>query len=398
MTTTTTTPDLKTILGKLNRWHDEVAAEVFERETEIHGSIVALVSGTHVFFLGTKGVAKSLTVERLVARIKDPEYFYLLFGAHTGPDEVFGPLNLSAYEQGHYERIIDGYLPTTRIFFGDEHWKGGASFINGLLNAYNERRYKHDGKNIKIPLNTAFLASNELPQDESLEAIYDRIAQRFVVKPIQEAANFVAMLQSEIPAAEDVEKFLTWDEIDFVQAHIKTIPVPQNVLETMHEISRAVRAKNIEPSDRRFKHAIRIIQAEALLDGCDVVEMDHLSALIHVLWDEPEQIADVTQIVLDRANPLLKEFMDLLEDVNSISDLLPQAKAAQEEDDRQAMAMECHRKLRRAAEQFRALKVKPGADSKKNAGTLTSCRSQIKGLAQETHDLFGVSGTPTIDL
>lgn len=375
------------LLQKFLTLHDELNAELVEREREVHAAILALVSGTHVFFLGEPGIAKSLLVDRLVARISDNRHFHILLNNFTGPDAVFGPLDMAALKSGRYRRMTDRYLPWANTVFEDEIWKAGDSILNAHLNAYNERVFDNDGELMEIPLSTAFCASNELPANESLQAIYDRIPQRLALTKIQEAESFITMLGT---AYADPVTVLAWADVEAAKKEVSAIEVERSVFEVMWNIRRELDKQNVFPSDRRFKQAIPILQAEAWLDGCDSVTPEHISILQNVLWDRREHIAVVSEVVLQLANPLEKATLELLANIDQIGDELDRALQAQDEDERQRLGIEVHPKVKRASQEYHELAEKAG-ESRRQQVLLARCKAKLHTHSQTLiKDIFNL--------
>ena len=69
-------------------------------------------------------------------------------------------------------------LPASEIVFLDEIFKSNSAILNSLLTLLNERRYTSGGVVLKCPLLSCFGASNEVPSDENLTAIFDRFLLR----------------------------------------------------------------------------------------------------------------------------------------------------------------------------------------------------------------------------
>ena len=69
-------------------------------------------------------------------------------------------------------------LPEAEIVFLDEVFKSNSAILNALLTLLNERRYTSGGHVLTCPLLSAFGASNEVPSDETLTAIFDRFILR----------------------------------------------------------------------------------------------------------------------------------------------------------------------------------------------------------------------------
>jgi MoxR-like ATPase len=138
---------------------------------------IAVLAGEHAVLIGPPGTAKSALI-RTFARLMQAHYFEYLLTRFTEPNEIFGPVDIGAFREGRYERRTEGMLPQAEIVFLDEVFKSNSAILNALLTLLNERRYTSGGQIIRCPLLSAFGASNEVPGDESLTAIYDRFILR----------------------------------------------------------------------------------------------------------------------------------------------------------------------------------------------------------------------------
>src|SRR5271168_922033 len=133
----------------------------------------AVIAGEHAVLIGPPGTAKSALI-RTFARSLQSRYFEYLLTRFTEPNEIFGPVDIAAFREGRYERRTEGMLPEAEIVFLDEVFKSNSAILNALLTLLNERRFTSGDRSIACPLLCAFGASNEVPSDETLTAIYDR--------------------------------------------------------------------------------------------------------------------------------------------------------------------------------------------------------------------------------
>ena len=180
---------------RLRRMREELGQLFLERSEVIDGALAALLAGQHVLLIGPPGTAKSMLADELCRRLDGSAYFQWLLTKFTTPEEVFGAVSLRALENDDYRRVTTRKLPEAHIAFLDEVFKANSSILNSLLTVMNERRF-HNGRDVlDVPLISLFGASNELPEDDELQALYDRFLVRFVVGYIADDFRFLRMLQ-----------------------------------------------------------------------------------------------------------------------------------------------------------------------------------------------------------
>src|ERR1700748_3402445 len=148
-----------------------------DKEKVIRLLLVSVAAGEHMLLVGPPGTAKSALV-RTFARLIDARYFEYLLTRFTEPNEIFGPVDIQAFRAGKYERRTEGMLPSAEVVFLDEVFKSNSAILNALLTLLNERRYTSGGVVLECPLLSCFGASNEVPNDENLTAIFDRFLLR----------------------------------------------------------------------------------------------------------------------------------------------------------------------------------------------------------------------------
>ena len=285
---------------------DELNGEFFERNVIIKACWAALLSKHHVLLLGEPGTAKSAITSAICKRIKGASYFERLLTRFSTPEELFGPISLKGLENDEYRRVTTRKLPEAHIAFVDEIFKGNAAILNSLLTAVNERVFDNDKDRVAIPLLSIFGASNELPQEEELAALYDRFILRFDVKYIQESRNWCSLIASAVTTtrAAGGPTTITLEELDLAQIDVAGVKFPTSVIDTMRDIKMTLEREGVIASDRRWKQTVRVLQAWAWLDGRDEVNEQDLELLCDMLWQEPEQRKTLVSKVLSVTNPL----------------------------------------------------------------------------------------------
>jgi MoxR-like ATPase len=250
-----------------------------------------------------------MLAEELCQRVEGADYFQWLLTKFTTPEEIFGAVSLKALEQDDYRRVTTHKLPEAHIAFLDEIFKANSSILNALLTLINERLFHNGRERLSVPLITLFGASNELPDEEELTALYDRFMLRFVADYISEEFRFLKMLEAGRPAA---PTRLGFGELEELRRMVAAVPVPAGVLRTIADIRRELGRQQIIASDRRYRMSLDLLRAHAFLMQRSQVTEDDLLFLQHVLWKDPEERAKVRDTIQHLIKGYEEEARELL--------------------------------------------------------------------------------------
>jgi MoxR-like ATPase len=302
----------------------ELADALIERDDEIDLALTALVAREHLLLVGPPGCGKSLLLDSLLSWI-ECRRFSILLTKFTTPEEVVGPIALSALKEDRYRRVTTNRLPEAELAFIDEIWKASSAILNTLLRMLNEGAFENDGVWTKVPLRLCVAASNEWPSPDTgkeLSALLDRFVFRRSVRPIVTAAGRDRLLWTR----DHTPRFstsITPAEVDAAHDSAMRLPWSGEGKEALVAVLRELGKEGIVPGDRRQYKAVGAAQAYAWLGGADAVLPEHLEVLAHVLWDDPaEQPEKAARVIARIANPVgMKVNQLLLETEKILADL-----------------------------------------------------------------------------
>jgi MoxR-like ATPase len=281
---------LMTLKTKLKHLRDILSQDLIERETPIRLTLLAALSGEHLLLLGPPGTAKSELARRLKQAFNGGNYFERLLTRFSVPEELFGPLSIKALEEDRYERLTSRYLPTATVAFIDEIFKANSAILNSLLTLLNEREFDNGVKRDKTPLSCVVGASNELPEGEELDALYDRFLLRYQVMPVsQESFAQLLSLKGNLKPKPDLESRLTVDELQDIQESAELVKMPDDVIVLLQELRNFLNEQQIYVSDRRWRKVVKLLQVAAYTNGKNEVSIWDCWLLQHCLWATPEQ-------------------------------------------------------------------------------------------------------------
>jgi len=295
-----------------------MAEGLVERDTEVRLLLLAALSREHVLYIGPPGTAKSELGRRL-SRLCHGQYFERLLTRFSVPEELFGPLSMKALEDDKYVRQTAGYLPEASVAFVDEIFKANSAILNTLLTILNERLFDNGADRVRVPLLCLVAASNELPESEELDALYDRFLIRRHVSQVS-PAGLLQLLSSgggrrqaatlghpgeQVESSVDegdgslsvvgtvAKPLLSEDDFQNTRSRAEAfVEVPPGVLNLIADL-RAFLQDKCEPpvyvSDRRLVKAVALMQVAAYTSGHRKLAGHHCLLLRHVLWQRPEE-------------------------------------------------------------------------------------------------------------
>ncbi|MCJ8329407.1 MAG: AAA family ATPase [Lentisphaeria bacterium] len=256
---------------------------------------VSMIAGENLFILGPPGTAKSALVHELGRLLKGTTFDYLLT-RFTEPNELFGPFDIRKLKEGDLVTNTEGMLPEADLVFLDELLNANSAILNSLLTALNERIFRRGRETRPLPALMFIGASNRLPEDDALNALFDRFLLRVMSNNVpDEEIKSVLSAGWKMEISEEVKSETSMDDIRKVHGLLKEINF-DDVMDSYVECIHRLRHAGIDISDRRAVKLQKLIAASAISCGRLIAEESDLWVLRYI-WNAEEQIEILHSIV-----------------------------------------------------------------------------------------------------
>lgn len=291
---------------KLHEVLSHLKATFVDKEEIIDLMGVCLVARENIFLLGPPGTAKSALVRGLSDCISDGINFEYLFTRFTEPNEIFGPFDIRKLKEGDLVTNTTGMLPEASLVFLDELFNANSAILNSLLMVLNERIFRRGRETRAIPALMFVGASNQLPEEEALEALLDR----FLIRVVSDNVSFESLEQvAKIGWKREQGKIeapqIASDDVRELQKACKQVEldaVRSDYLSVILELRNA----GVKVSDRKVVKLQNLIAASAIISGRSVAQLSDLWVLRYV-WDTEDQIEILAGIIDKRLENLTEE-------------------------------------------------------------------------------------------
>jgi MoxR-like ATPase len=268
----------------------------FVRRGEVIDLIaLALVAGEHLYLFGPPGTAKSALIRQFALAVHG-RYFEYVLTRFSEPNELFGPIDVVKLREGRVATVTTGMLPEAEFAFLDELFNANSAILNNLLTVLNERTYRRGIEVHQLPLLSLFSASNHLPEDDALKALFDRFLLRCHVDNLpREVTPRLLEAGWALERSAPEPSGISSDDLRALAKQVYEVdlsPVAELYVDVIHKI----RDLGVAFSDRRAVKAQKLIAASALLCGRTAANASDLWVLRYV-WDRAEQIGPLGGLI-----------------------------------------------------------------------------------------------------
>jgi MoxR-like ATPase len=257
---------------------------------------ICLAGRENLFLLGPPGTAKSALVRELSKLLQGNTFEYLLT-RFTEPNELFGPFDIRKLREGELVTNTEGMLPEANLIFLDELLNANSAILNSLLMVLNEKVFRRGKETKALPVLMVVGASNHLPEDEALQALFDRFLIRVRcdnVDPTSLHQVLEAGWQLEGKKTSTLGQ-ISAEDINRIQAMIAHVDL-SSIRPAYMELIGKLRNAGIQVSDRRAVKLQRLIAASALLCKRNKAFLSDMWVLRYI-WDTEEQREVIEGIV-----------------------------------------------------------------------------------------------------
>jgi MoxR-like ATPase len=318
----------KMSLQKIREVQSHLNKVVLEREMEVSALLSCVLVGQHLFLLGKPGVAKSMLIEELTQCISGATMFKRLMSPTTERSELMGPISLKHLKEHDVIRHnTSNMLPSAHFAMLDEIFKANSTTLNDLLTILNERMFDNGPDRIRVPLMSCLAASNEIPKEESLRALYDRFLARVEVQPLMSQDSFATLMNSSFMPSTRPQ--LSLEELREAQARVTQVEVPAAFVEALWNVREMLMIKvpHVYVSDRRFKYAVQYVRAQVLLSsGERPLIVNDLLYLNDCLWSDPKDRLAIQQCIIPFCSVSINVVQQLVIEAEAMIDMLENQK------------------------------------------------------------------------
>ncbi|NPA23392.1 MAG: AAA domain-containing protein [Crenarchaeota archaeon] len=175
--TTHVETSLKSSIERIRKAYLKMQSMFYKLEDEITGIFMSLLSRENYVLIGPPGTGKTTLIYTL-SKLLNAKWFYRQLTKFTDLEEILGPIDIAELLKGRVVRIYANSIVESDLALLDEIFNASSAILNTLLSILNERVIYDGDKVIPVKTWTVYASSNRVPEDEELQALYDRFPLR----------------------------------------------------------------------------------------------------------------------------------------------------------------------------------------------------------------------------
>jgi len=300
------------ISEKAKRFLEELNNKSLEREEMSKLIVLAFLASKHMFLIGKPGVGKTFLISKLKNVLQEAEIFEYLLAYDTKPEELYGYNFVD--DNGRVQHNTEKSIIGANLLVLDEMFKASSGLLNNMLGALSQNRnfFLRGVGEIKLPLISAFVLSNEFPQDDILDPFDDRLHFRYEVVRLQKDESFKKMILKDYDTSSEFTVSFTVEEIVKCKEEFSNIVIPEDVLNFFVLLKNSIVRNELRISDRKLDDAVNIFQASAYLNGRFEVNYSDVFLMMHLSWRDFTERRKLRQILFEtffqKKESIVKEF------------------------------------------------------------------------------------------
>ena len=322
MTDATTT---QSAIEKLQSAEEDINRRILGQNQAVRASVLAWLTKDHVALVGTHGTAKTM-LSKVTAEYFEASTGYRLLSRYSTPDELFGPVSIKGLKNDKYERCMAGTLAEVQAATVDEVFKANSALLNSLLGWMNERVIDTTDS----PLEVLTGISNEYPRglesstrqndDDSIFALWDRFLYRVEIESVFAKRdcwmNVVAGSLQEERNADPISALELRElrsQVDDLVRDVAAAGPEGQVPIMLRTLGEYLISEGVSLSERRWRKAVRVLAASAVMNGRDSITDLDFTELQMVLWEAPDQRQLLKKALRQVENPTLMSVRGLVD-------------------------------------------------------------------------------------
>jgi MoxR-like ATPase len=281
------------LIGDLNE-------RLIERDELSRLVVLSLCSHSHMFLLGERGVAKSMTVELVNEVIKDSKFWQLQIGKDTTVKDLLGEKR--SEEDGTLYYSSKKSLLNNNVVVLDEIFKADGRVLNVLLELLVDNAYTSgDGVKRKAEIISFLGTSNEFPTETYMLPLLDRFTFYYIVERIKETENRRKFYAGDYNVEKISKQYFDMNDLYFIKEEKNKIIVSEEIINLFEEITSELVKQAVKTSDRKFEKIFKnVIKTMAYLNNREEVNISDLFVLLHTAWHDYSEKEKVRRVIFEK--------------------------------------------------------------------------------------------------